>query len=200
LFRLAFCLSLLLHGLILCWPKRAGQAPGAPPLPVLILRLPVPAAPHQAPAAIRSPSPEGGPRAPPARPLASPLASRLPPLPQGAAAPPTPAVPPAPRLDLDAVHMQARDLGRTAAAPVAGGAFRKAPPEAVPDLVDRPLAPALARRLGRSLTMVGEQVLADGSHLIRFSGNRCLVVPRLLPAWRESQMVPTELVPTNCPD
>ena len=189
MFRLAFCLSLLLHALILCWPRQVGQVPDALPLPVLTLRLPVSSAP-EAPAAVRPPPP-----------TARPLASRFSPLPKSVVASPTPVVPPpAPRLDLDALHAQSRELGRTTAAPIAGGVIRKTPPETVLDLVDHPLVPALARRLGRSLTIVGEQVMADGSRLIRFSGNRCLVVPRLMPAWRESQVVPTELVPTNCPD
>jgi hypothetical protein len=46
---------------------------------------------------------------------------------------------------------------------------------------------------------MSEQVMNDGSRLIRFSGNMCLHIPQHLPLGRESEVTPTILVPTTCP-
>jgi hypothetical protein len=81
-----------------------------------------------------------------------------------------------------------------------GGGTDRRPPAAGPDPLDQPLLRALSKRLGRPLNVASEQVMADGSRLIRFSGNLCLRIPRHLPAWQENPFGPTMLVPMTCGD
>lgn len=77
----------------------------------------------------------------------------------------------------------------------AKGQSRDATP---PVLQDRVVAPALARALSGSAQVLQETRRADGSWDIRFPSNRCLHVPMNAPSWRESQVVPTAWVVTNC--
>lgn len=68
-----------------------------------------------------------------------------------------------------------------------------------PDLLDQPVLPALARHLREPLTEAREQVLADGGRMIRFTGNRCLHIPRDLVVAGRGGFDTDILVPTNCP-
>lgn len=109
------------------------------------------------------------------------------------------AAPPVPLLNLDDLREQARQLGPPPAGTLLrGGGTYRPPPAAGPDPLDQPLLRALSKRLGRPLNVASEQVMADGSRLIRFSGNLCLRIPRHLPAWQENPIGPTMLVPMTC--
>lgn len=117
----------------------------------------------------------------------------------GAAAQST--VPPAPLLNFDDLREQARRLGAPPAGTLLRGGYADTPsPAAGPEPLDQPILRALSKRLGRPLNVASEQVMADGSRLIRFSGNLCLRIPRHLPAWQENPFGPTMLVPMTCGD
>lgn len=66
-------------------------------------------------------------------------------------------------------------------------------------LLDRPLAPALARRLAGQGPVVSEKMVG-GAWEIRFKNGGCLHIPLQVPHGQESQVVPNEWVMTNCPD
>ena len=97
------------------------------------------------------------------------------------------------RIDLDASRAQARSLAVEqarrpgASAGSAGG-----------NGADRPALAALAKAIQPPASSFQESE-QGGRRVIRFSGNRCFVIPRDVPAWRESSVVPTEWVATNCP-
>ena len=59
--------------------------------------------------------------------------------------------------------------------------------------------PALAQQLKLPIEHVVETLLADGTRRIRFTGNRCLDIPRHLPSARESVFGETLLVAMTCP-
>lgn len=205
LFRLGLGVSLLLHALILLLPVRIAaprdEAPVTEPLRATIVSPRAQAGRADSPSAALPTRAAAAsvPRGQPVRVAPRPL---LPERQDDAAAVPEHDTLPAAGLNLDELREQARSLGRNPGeALVRGGsATRKAVPEAVPDLSDRPILQALSRRLGKPLVIAGEQIMADGSRLIRFSGNTCLHVPRHLPMWRENPIGPTVLVPTTCPD
>lgn len=91
-----------------------------------------------------------------------------------------------PSIDVEAIRAQVRnlDLGKE---PAKGGRAQQEPA----------VAPALAKALAGP-SQVQEVARADGTRVIRYSGNRCLHIPAHVPIWRESQVVPTEWVATNC--
>lgn len=209
LWRYCLGVSLLLHGALLWLPAR-GLRERSAPVPVMTLTLKS----SRAAQPVAAPSPatpvasfavRGGARhfhAPPHAATSRALsASRVPPAASEAAA--TPAESPStsaespPRLDVDALRAQARDLARTpAAGPVRGGE-RRLPP---PDPLDGARLEALARRIGKPLQVASERPLADSSRMVRFVGNVCLRVPRNLPMGFENAFGPTVLLPTNCSD
>lgn len=97
------------------------------------------------------------------------------------------------RIDLDASRAQARSLAvEQARRP---GAFAG---NAGSNGADRPALAALAKAIQPPAPSFQESE-QGGRRVIRFSGNRCFVIPRDVPAWRESSVVPTEWVATNCP-
>lgn len=102
-------------------------------------------------------------------------------------------VPAAPAIDLE----EARALARSGAQTSGSGAG-SAGAEAVPSLAERPALPGLARKMGPPPVLVSEKMVG-GNRLIRFRDGRCLEIPVNVPAWRESRVVPTEWVTTNCP-
>jgi len=203
LLRFALGVSLLLHGALLWLPARGlrdGSASTAS-LTALTLTLKRPTPRASAPVARSSPVAVSTvtPRGVPARVSSSLRPSAVPDVatpesdaPQGAAER---------RLDIDELREQARDLARAPAERLGrGGDRRPGAPEAVPDLLDRPLLAALSRRIGKPLQVASEQRLADGSRMIRFVGNVCLHVPQQSPLGQENAFGPTLLVPTNCSD
>ena len=60
--------------------------------------------------------------------------------------------------------------------------------------------PALARQLQRPLERAVETLLADGTRRLRFTGKRCLDLPRELPLAQQSSFGETLRVATNCPE
>lgn len=110
-------------------------------------------------------------------------------------------VPPVPLLNLDDLREQARRLGAPLAGTLLrGGRVDTPSPAAGSEPLDQPILRTLSKRLGRPLSVASEQVMADGSRLIRFSGNLCLRIPRHLPAWQENPIGPTMLLPMTCND
>lgn len=106
-----------------------------------------------------------------------------------------------PSFNLEDFREQARSLAKEPPEKLFRGAntYLNVPAKALPDLADRPILEALSKRLGKPLLVMSEQILNDGSRFIRFSGNRCLHIPRELPFGRESEFTQTILLPTNCP-
>ena len=201
LWRVAFGVSLLLHGALL-WLPVSGQGDrgaSSAPLPALTLTLKPPAMHATVPVATPSSavptlSRRGDPPRARSLPRAAPAASVAP------LAPVTTQAATPPRLDLDELRAQARDLARAPAELRVRGGDR--PDQQVPatDPLDAPRLEALARRIGKPLRVASEQRLADGSRRIRFVGNVCLHIPQHLPPGFENSFGPTVLLPTNCPN
>ena len=103
--------------------------------------------------------------------------------------------------NLENLREQARALAKEPSDQAVRGEDRSrhASETVVPDLMDRPVLEAISRRLGQPLRVMSEQIMNDGSRLIRFSGNTCLHIPRHLPFGRESEFTQTVLLSTNCP-
>lgn len=99
-------------------------------------------------------------------------------------------------LDVEGMRQQARGM-RTEQQRAPGWTAERPSPGA--DALDRPALEALARRLGQPVEGAREEVLADGSRRIRFSGGTCLNIPRHLPLGRENTIGPTLLLPETCP-
>jgi len=204
--RFAVGLSLLLHALLLALPMRFDArreaAPAPPAVQTLTLRLAVArdAGRSATPARPQATMPRQRVTSPRSTALDRPPASPAMPLPAEAAAPIAPAASTA-VIDLDALRAQARDLARRPEEPrTPVGGERPAAQHAAPDLLDRPRLDAVARRIGKPLRVAAEEVLADGSRMIRFTGNVCLHIPAHLPSAQENPFGPTVLLPTNCPD
>lgn len=199
--RVAFGVSLLVHGALLWLPVCGPRDPaaGAALLPPLTLTFKSPATSATAPvappsSAVPTLSRRGDP--PRARPLprAAPAASVAPPELVTAQAPVQR------RLDMDELRAQARDLARAPAAQLARGGDRHDQLLPAPDPLDAPRLDALARRIGKPLRVASERRLADGSRMVRFVGNVCLHIPQHLPLGFENSFGPTVLLPTNCPN
>lgn len=205
---LCLCASLLLHGIVLLASRAVSVPRGAAgviaPLPALNVSLHrktnrVEALPPRPSSVVVSASasavvPRGQPlRAAPAR---SPM-----PLQKDADVPAEPEAHAMPTFDLDDLKSQARSLAHSAPEQLVRGtgAHRNVAPFPVQDSLDRPILEALSRRLGKTLAVVSEQRMSDGSWMIRFAGNTCLHVPQHLPEWQKNSMGATVLVPTNCP-
>lgn len=202
-FVLCLCLSLSLHGLLLLMPMAAriplGEAHVSTPLPALKLRLHmktvrVESASHMAmPLVANVPVPKGHVvRATPAR---STIAIQ-----KDVVVPPEPVQSAAPSFNLEELRAQARNLTRNPPDQLVRGVGtnRNTAPAVAQDSLDRPILEALSRRLGKNMVVASEQIMADGSRMIRFAGNTCLHIPQHLPDWQISTMGPTILVPTNC--
>ena len=105
-------------------------------------------------------------------------------------------VPAAPSVDQEKIRSEARRFAREL---YSGGGLSGKDIRRTPDLLDQPVLPALARHLREPLTEAREQVLADGGRMIRFTGNRCLHIPRDLVVAGRGGFGTDILVPTNCP-
>lgn len=180
--------------------------PAQPPQPSVLPRAPVPPHRETPQAAVR----------PAVRPV-SPATPREPPAPSPAA----PSVP-SPNTDLVTRSLEAaRALGKEGKvgigergqggewenasvaprpggpgsyqAPRPGDAFREAPRG------EGGVAQTLARHLRPVASAPVEQVQADGTRLIRYGPNRCVLIPRDVPHYREGNVAPTEYVVTTCP-
>ena len=210
-FGLFLCISLLLHGLFLVLTRPVKiplhEVGVVAPLRALNLRLQTKSG--RVETLPISPSPRAGSVMPSIavsheRPVrVTPGRASLPPQSE-AIAPSEPVIElrSAPHFDLDDLREQARNLPN---APtdlrVRGtGAHRNLTPAPVQDSLDRPILEALSRRLGKTLVVASEQVMSDGSRMIRFAGNTCLHIPQHLPEWLKNPMGATVLVPTNCPN
>ena len=202
---LAVCLSLLLHALILVGSEKwAGQHPGDKTAPRLHLRLSSTAVQNQPALPERllvRPAHLTGSTTKPALPT-----SPLPPRQKLRTVPPAQTPSPddgkrtaLPSLDREDLRQQARQLrlARTETG-VLRPPSAKTPP--LPELIDRPVLDALARRIGQPLTTLEESTLPDGTRRIRFNGGLCLDVPRHLPYGAENPFGPTLLVPKACAD
>ena len=106
-------------------------------------------------------------------------------------------------LDMDALRAQARMLadesgpdsqGQRHSVPSSGKNAKKS--EA---LLDRPALPALAHHIQAPPDDYVETTMTDGSRVIRFSGNRCMKIPRELPLGFKNDHGPNIIVATNCP-
>lgn len=207
--RLCVFLSVLLHGLILLRPGFTGRA-----LDDGLDRAPIRASIRMLPRA--HPVGESSVVANTVRPAADPVSSDStaipakrakddrqitiePPAKEGAAEPVT-EVPSPPAINLEDVRAQARGLAVEAPPELVRGtrAKRNPPADAVPDLIDRPVLEVLSKRIGRPLVVASEQIMNDGSWMIRFSDNICLHIPRHLSLGVDGGVVPTMLVPTTC--
>ncbi|MEZ7911900.1 MAG: hypothetical protein QMB55_08740 [Propionivibrio sp.] len=109
--------------------------------------------------------------------------------------------PPAP-IDLDAARAEARQFARQPPSSTAVEKGKPAPSPVPPLNADEAHAalPALARRLQRPLERAEETLLADGTRRLRFTGKRCLDLPRELPLAQQSNFGETLRVATNCPE
>lgn len=199
LWRFGLVVSLLLHAALLWLPvgEPRERSASRQPMPALTLTLKLPspraAAPFALPSAA-SVAPRGDSRPPRVRSravVAAPAVSQS----VSASPPASKSVPidvaPSPPLDLDGLRAQARDLARS---------DRSASPAAAPDPLEGARLEALARRIGKPLSVMSERRLADGSRMIRFAGNVCMHIPRHLPPGFENSFGPTVLLPTNCHD
>lgn len=217
---LSVVLSLALHGGLLVWGPGAlspRSVPAPPPLrvslrPSLVTPTPQPVRPERERLPLPGPQPSSAAAVPRAgEKTAGPGKSR------GAA---VPGVVPAPgegavksadkatstegatgRIDLDASRAQARSLAveqarRPGAFAVSGGGNGGS--NGSGNGADRPAMAALGKAIQPPAPSFQESE-QGGRRVIRFSGNRCFVIPRDVPAWRESSVVPTEWVATNCP-
>ena len=110
--------------------------------------------------------------------------------------------PPPALIDLDAARAQARQFARQPPSSVAAEKGKPAPSPVPPLSADEAHAalPALARRLQRPLERTVETLLADGTRRLRFTGKRCLDLPRELPLAQQSSFGETLRVATNCPE
>ncbi len=106
---------------------------------------------------------------------------------------------PAPSLDMEILRQQARQLGREKPGADTLISRPQAPIAAeTPPLLERPVLEALSRRLGRTLVVVEEQIIQDGTRRIRFADNLCLDIPRHLTLGQENPFSPTILLPKAC--
>ena len=105
-------------------------------------------------------------------------------------------------LDMDALQAQARALatengsssqGQRRGVPSSGPNAKKS--EAI---LDRPVLPELARRVPVPSDSYTETTMTDGSRVIRFSGNRCMKIPRELPMGFKNDHGANIIVATNC--
>ena len=201
------CFSLLLHGMILALPVSSGN-PTARNFKTMSIQARIRAPLMQTAADERSEMTRTERRSVTPSSIARGLAhtkthrpAPQPPLKDHAPAPLESDAPPQPSFNIEDLREQARTLAREPSDQLVRGATanRHAPAKAVSDLADRPILAALSKRLGKTLVVISEQVLNDGSRFIRFSGNTCLRVPRHLSLGRESEITPTILVPTSCP-
>ena len=115
----------------------------------------------------------------------------------------TPEAPPA--IDLDAARADARHFARQFGQPAPSGDPRgKTAPArqaALPVEHETPAAlPALARRIKPAQEHAVETVLADGTRRLRFTGNRCLDLPRELSLAQQNSFGETVRLATNCPE
>ena len=206
---LCVLLSVLLHGLILLRPGFTGRAPDDG-----LDRAPIRASIRMSPRA--HPVGESPVVANTVRPAADPVsrgANTMPakrakddrqitigPPAKERAVEPVMEVPSPPAINLEDVRAQARGLAVEAPPELVRGtrAKRNPPANAVPDLLDRPVLEVLSKRIGRPLVVASEQLMNDGSWMIRFSDNICLHIPRHLSLGVDGGVVPTMLVPTTC--
>ena len=200
LLHLAICASLLLHALILAgsgkWTRQRtdSQTPYR-----LHLRLSAPAEWHQPVLPERQ-------FVPPAH-LTGGATQPTPLRQEGRVTPPAMLMPAddgkrvsPPPLNQEDLRQQARQLSLERAET---DVLRRRPPDEtapLPDLIDRPILDALARRIGRPLTALEETTLPDGARRVRFSGGLCLDIPQHLPYGTENAFGPTLLVPKACAD
>lgn len=207
--RLCVFLSVLLHGLILLRPGFTDRAPDDG-----LDRAPIRASIRMLPRA--HPVGESSVVANTVRPASDPVSRdaitvpakrtkddrqiTIGPLAKERAVEPVMEVPSPPAINLEDVRAQARGLAVEAPPElVRGTRARRNPPEnAVPDLLDRPVLEVLSKRIGRPLVVASEQLMNDGSWMIRFSDNICLHIPRHLSLGADGGVVPTMLVPTTC--
>ena len=201
LWRVAFGVSLLLHGALLWLPVGGLRDPTAL-LPPLVLTFKSPAIRTSASVAAPSPRPlatvarRGDPSRARSLPRAAPAApvAQLEPVTTQAAA--------QRGVTMDELRAQARDLAHAPAEQLVRRGDRHDPlvPAVATDPLDAPRLEALARRIGKPLRVASEQRLADGSRMVRFVGNVCLHIPLHLPLGFENSFGPTVLLPTNCRD
>lgn len=197
----ALAASLGFHVLLLSWPNdlRIRPAGGAAPRMTAEL-LPPPEAPAIGPAV-----PHATPSSPARRPASTSARSRQtepartqPARNEGVAAieegrreAPGPAYSASsaqPTINLEQARGIARDAARSLDWPKSPDSVaRRDSPEAV-----------LARRLLREQP-VGETRMADGTAVLRFSDGVCMTVPPHLPSRGMAEIVPTLVVPGNCP-
>lgn len=221
---LSVVLSLALHGGLLVWgPGMLSMRPVPAPPPLRVsLRpsnvgpTPPPVRPERELLPLPGPQPSSATAAPRAR-----EKTAGPEKPRGGA---VPGVAPAPgegtvksadrttptegatgRIDLDASRAQARSLAveqarRPGAFAGSGGGDGggNGSGNGSGNGADRPAMAALAKAIQPPARSFQESE-QGGRRVIRFSGNRCFVIPRDIPVWRESGVVPTEWVATNCP-
>jgi len=213
---LSVVLSLALHGGLLVWgPGTLSMRPVPAPLPLRVSLGPSLVAPIPPPVRAereRLPLPGPHPSSATAAPRAGEKTAR-PEKPRGVAVPggvpasgegtvkladkATPTEGATGRIDLDASRAQARSLAveqarRPGAFAGSGGGNGGG------NGADRPAMAALAKAIQPPAPSFQESE-QGGRRVIRFSGNRCFVIPRDIPVWRESGVVPTEWVVTNCP-
>ncbi len=209
---LSVVLSLALHGGLLVWGPGAlsmRSVPAPPPLrvslrPSNVAPTPPPVRPERGRLLLPGPQPSSATAAPRAGEKAAgpgkPRGVAVPRLVAGSGggtakpadkATPTEGV--AGRIDLDATRAQARSLAVEQARRPGGFAGN-----AGGNGADRPALAALAKAIQPPAPSFQESE-QGGRRVIRFSGNRCFVIPRDVPAWRESSVVPTEWLVTNCP-
>jgi len=213
---LSVVLSLAFHGGLLGWGPGAFSTrpvPAPPPLrvslrPSLVMPTPPPARSERERLPLPGPQPSSA--------TAAPRTGEKTPGPRQFRGAAVPGVVPAPgkgavksadkststegatsRIDLDAGRAQARSLAveqarRPGAFAGSGGGNGGS------NGADRPAMAALAKAIQPPAPSFQESE-QGGRRVIRFSGNRCFVIPRDVPAWRESSVVPTEWVATNCP-
>lgn len=199
----AIVASLLLHALILVGTgERAGQHTGSQTPLQLHLRLPAPVARSLPALPDNHPAPSGRltDGAAQSAHLAPPRQEQRAAAPETISSPMTANPPASPRLNQENLRQQARQLGLERAE---SGVLRRRPPDETappPELIDRPILDALARRIGRPLTALEESTLPYGARRIRFSGDLCLDIPRHLPYGSENAFGPTLLVPKACAD
>lgn len=192
-------LSLLLHAMLLWTLSTDVRPPETAPTPMLARLLPPsprpaaePLAPQPPAAAAATDRTRPGHRAiieRPQAPAAPDAAAKHRALPDTGADVPLGAPAPAPAIDLDQARHIARETAR------GGGA----PASALAGIRTEDISPSaiLARRLQRRFE--SETRMTDGSTVLRFSDNVCVVVPAHLPAWQMNDLGPTILPPTNCP-
>lgn len=202
-FRLCLCASLLMHGLVLVMSTavsvRGEGASALAPLPALNVHLHMKINRVEATSAPSSPVAAGiaaqRRRTVQAVPARSSLARQ-----EDVAVPTEPEPRTTPSFDPDELRAQARSLANNPPAQLvrSGGAHRNLATVPVQDSLDRPILEALSKRLGKTLVVASEQVMSDGSRMIRFAGNTCLRVPQHLPEWQKNAFGATVLVPMTC--